>query len=336
MKYIFICVGLLTAAFSSFAQSSALFAIAVHGGAGDAGNLSEVKQAIYKASVQRAIDAGYDILSKGGTAVDAVAKAVMILEDDSLFNAGKGAVFTHEGKNELDAAIMDGSNMKAGAVAGVTTVKNPVTAARAVMDKSMHVMMAGKGAEKFAEQSGCEIVEPSYFFTHHSWDALQRALKQETEKKENSKKKSMLQPDNYDEKYGTVGAVALDKNGNLAAATSTGGMSNKRFGRIGDAPVIGAGTYANDICAVSCTGWGEYFIRLVMAKSVSDRIEFKGMSLNDAANEMIMQKLPVLGGDGGMIGIDKQANITMPFNTRSMFRGYKKSTGETDAKIYKD
>lgn len=312
------------------------FAIAVHGGAGYFAQQPEAVQAKYRAGLQRAIDAGYDVLSKGGSAVDAVERAVMVLEDDSLFNAGKGAVFTHAGTNELDAAIMDGSNLKAGAVAGVTTVKNPVTAARAVMDKSMHVMMTGKGAEQFAKESGCTIVHPSYFRTQHSWDALQGALQKEQKQKETNKKKTMLQPDNYDEKYGTVGAVALDKNGQLAAATSTGGMTNKRHGRIGDAPIIGAGTYANNVCAISCTGWGEYFIRLVMAKSVSDRMEMKGMRLEDAAKDMILQQLPALGGDGGLIGIDKQGNITMPFNTGTMFRGYKKWNGEGDVKIYKD
>lgn len=336
MKFSLFAAGLCLS-FTLHAQSDKPFAIVVHGGAGYAGNLPEARQALYKAGIQKALDKGYEVLSNGGTAVDAVQAAVVVLEDDSLFNAGKGSVFTHAGKNEMDAAIMDGSNLKAGAVAGITTVKNPITAARVVMDKTMHVMMIGKGAEALAGENNCEIVKPSYFFTQHSWDALQNVLKREAEQRENNKKKSsLLQPDNYDEKYGTVGAVALDKSGNLAAATSTGGMSNKKPGRVGDAPLIGIGTYASDICAVSCTGWGEYYIRLVMAKSVSDRIEFKSMSLNDAANEMILQKLPALGGDGGMIAIDKQGNITMPFNTGSMFRGYKKSSGETEVNIYKD
>lgn len=335
MKLCLFAIGLCLS-FTLLAQSDKPFAIAVHGGAGYAGNLSEAKQALYKAGIQKALNRGYEVLSNGGTAVDAVQAAVMVLEDDSLFNAGKGAVFTNAGKNEMDAAIMDGSNLRAGSVAGITTVKNPITAARAVMDKTMHVMMIGKGAETIAAENNCEIVKSSYFFTQHSWNALQNALKREAEQKENNKKKSsLLQPDNYDEKYGTVGAVALDKNGNLAAATSTGGMSNKMPGRVGDAPLIGIGTYASDVCAVS-TGWGEYYIRLVMAKSVSDRIELKSMSLDKAATEMILQKLPELGGDGGMIAIDKNANITMPFNTGSMFRGYKKSSGDTEVKIYKD
>jgi L-asparaginase / beta-aspartyl-peptidase len=270
-----ICLCLLCVLCTCIAIAQQPFAIVVHGGAGYFGNQPEAVQAAYKAAMQRAIDAGYDVLSKGGNATDAVERAVMVLEDDSLFNAGKGAVFTHAGSNELDAAIMDGSNMKAGAVAGVTTIKNPITAARAVMDKSMHIMMTGKGAELFARENGCTVVKPAYFYTKHSWDALQNALRKEQKQKEANKKKAMLQPDNYDEKYGTVGAVALDKNGHLAAATSTGGMTNKRHGRVGDAPVIGAGTYANNICAISCTGWGEYFIRLVMAKSVSDRMGTK-------------------------------------------------------------
>lgn len=336
MKLCLFAIGICLS-FILHAQSDKPFAIVVHGGAGYAGNLSDAKQALYKAGIQKALDRGYEVLNKAGTAVDAVQAAVMVLEDDSLFNAGKGAVFTHAGKNEMDAAIMDGSNLKAGSVAGITTVKNPITAARAVMDKTMHVMMIGKGAEMLAEENNCEIVKPSYFFTQHSWDALQNALKREAEQKENNKKKSsLLQPDNFDEKYGTVGAVALDKSGNLAAATSTGGMSNKMPGRVGDASLIGIGTYASDVCAVSCTGWGEYYIRLVMAKSVSDRIEFKSMSLDKAATEMILQKLPELGGDGGMIAIDKNANISMPFNTGSMFRGFKKSSGDTEVKIYKD
>jgi beta-aspartyl-peptidase (threonine type) len=248
-------------------------------------------------------------------------------------------VFTSEGRNELDASIMDGKTLKAGAVAGVSNIKNPITAARAVMDKSEHVMMAGRGAEIFAAKNGCAVVDPSYFFTTQRWNDLQEAKKEDSLKTlhEDSSKAYLKQQDNYDYKYGTVGAVAMDTYGNLAAATSTGGMTNKKFGRVGDAPVIGAGTYAdNNSCAVSCTGWGEYFIRLSMAKSVSDRMELAHMNLKDAANEMIMKNLPALGGDGGLIAVDKAGNFTMSFNTDGMYRGYVKSNGETAIEIYKD
>jgi beta-aspartyl-peptidase (threonine type) len=240
-----------------------------------------------------------------------------------------------KGKNEMDAAIMDGSNLKAGSVAGITNVKNPITAARAVMEKSEHVMMAGRGAEKFAEANGSEIVNPSYFYTDDRYRGLQKALKADSAKLIDDKPKGVLQT-NHDNKFGTVGAVALDTKGNLAAATSTGGMTNKRFGRIGDAPIIGAGTYAdNNTCAISCTGWGEYFIRLVMAKSISDRLELTKMTLTEAADEMVMKKLPALGGDGGLIAVDKQGNIAMPFNTAGMYRGYIDTNGKMVVEIYK-
>jgi beta-aspartyl-peptidase (threonine type) len=271
------------------------------------------------------------------------------MEDDPLFNAGKGAVFTNEGKNELDASIMNGKTLAAGAVAGVTTIKNPITAARAVMEKSAHVMMAGRGAEKFAKEQGLEIVDPSYFFTDSRWNSLLRTKATDSLreiKKDSSIKKvkafSEMQesPLGLIGKYGTVGAVALDRHGNLAAATSTGGMTNKKFGRIGDSPVIGAGTYANNkTVAVSGTGWGEYFLRLVMAKTVSDMMEFGKMTLDKAANEMVMKRLPALGGDGGIIAVDKDGNIAMPFCTEGMYRGFvkeRKGTPERSVKIYKE
>jgi beta-aspartyl-peptidase (threonine type) len=236
----------------------------------------------------------------------------------------------------MDAAIMDGLTLKAGSVAGVTTIKNPIEAARLVMTQSEHVLLIGKGAETFAAQKGCTIVDTSYFFTEDRWKALQKAKANEADatKKEGA---SLKQPNNKDEKYGTVGAVAVDVYGNLAAATSTGGMTNKRFNRVGDAPIIGAGTYAdNNTCAISCTGWGEFFIRLVMAKSIADMMEYGQLSLQDAANIMIMKKLPALGGDGGLIAVDKHHNITMLFCTEGMYRGYVKSTGEKQIKIYKE
>jgi len=270
-----------------------------------------------------AVDIGYAILEKGGTSLDAVEAVVQRLEDDSLFNAGKGSVFNSEGKVELDASIMDGNTLKAGAVAGVHHVKNPIRLARTVMEKSEHVFFIGDGAEKFAQEHGLELVDESYFFTEARWQSLQKAKAKEslTEK----------------EKHGTVGAVALDQHGNLAAATSTGGMTNKKFGRIGDSPIIGAGTYAdNETCAISATGHGEYFIRAVVAHDIASLMRYKGLSLQAAAEEVVMNKLAKLGGTGGIIAIDRNANIAMPFNTDGMYRAYKVHGGNTFVAIYKD
>lgn len=323
------------------AAAAKKYLLVIHGGAGTIlkTQLTPEKEKAYRAALQRALDAGNDVLKKGGRAIDAVQAAVQVMEDDPHFNAGKGSVFTNEGKNEMDAAIMDGKTLKAGSVAGVTVVRNPITAARAVMDKSEHVMLAGKGAEQFAAQNGCTIVDPSYFFTEERWQGLLRARKLDSAKARldhDSAHALLKQPGNRDYKYGTVGAVALDMDGNLAAATSTGGMTNKRFGRVGDAPLIGAGTYANNnTCAISCTGWGEFYIRLVMAKSISDRMELAHQGLKEAADEMIMKQLPALGGDGGMIGVDKDGNFVMTFNTAGMYRGYVSSTGETGIEIFK-
>ena len=322
------------------------FMLVIHGGAGTIlkQNMTPELEAAYQRSLQNALQAGYAVLDRGGSAVDAVEATVRVLEDDSLFNAGRGAVFTNEGCNELDAAIMDGATLKAGAVAGVTTIRNPVSAARAVMDKSEHVMLIGPGAEKFAQQQGLQIVDPSYFRTERAWRALQRAKAldsaraQQQQSGATPKQEALLrQPGNRDYKYGTVGAVALDRAGNLAAATSTGGMTNKKFGRVGDAPIIGAGTFAsNATCAVSCTGWGEFFIRLSVARSVSDLMEYKGLSVKAAADEMIQKKVPALGGDGGLIALDKNGNFTMSFNTAGMYRGYIGPDGKAVVKIYKD
>jgi len=270
-----------------------------------------------------AVDIGYAILEKGGTSLDAVEAVVQRLEDDSLFNAGKGSVFNSEGKVELDASIMDGNTLKAGAVAGVHHVKNPIRLARTVMEKSEHVFFIGDGAEKFAQEHGLELVDESYFFTEARWQSLQKAKAKEslTEK----------------EKHGTVGAVALDQHGNLAAATSTGGMTNKKFGRIGDSPIIGAGTYAdNETCAISATGHGEYFIRAVVAHDIASLIRYKRLSIQAAAEEVVMNKLAKLGGTGGIIAIDRNANIAMPFNTDGMYRAYKVQGGKTFVAIYKD
>lgn len=342
MKYVLLLVTIFISHMAiAQMKDTTKYVLVIHGGAGTIlkKNMSPEKEEMYKQSLQKALNAGEKILAAGGNALDAVEAVVRILEDDPLFNAGKGAVFTNDGKNELDAAIMDGKTLKAGAIAGVMHIKNPISTARAVMERSEHVMMIGEGAEQFAKLNGAEMVDPSYFFTQERWDGLQKAKKADSLKKriDTVSKKAVRQLDNPDNKYGTVGAVALDKHGNLAAATSTGGMTNKRYNRVGDAPIIGAGTYANNAtCAISGTGWGEYFIRLVMAKTVSDRMEYGNQSLNEAATDMIMKKLPSLGGDGGLIGVDKNGNITMPFCTEGMYRGYVKSTGETAVKIYKE
>lgn len=319
------------------------FVLVIHGGAGTIlkSQMTPEKEVAYEKGLQEALEKGTAILKSGGSALDAVEASVKTLEDNPLFNAGKGAVFTNEGKNELDAAIMNGKTLEAGSVAGVRTIKNPISAARAVMEKSPHVMMTGEGAEKFAKEQGIGIVDPSYFYTEERWKGLQRAKQEDSTKMQmdhadTSKRTSLKQPGNKDYKYGTVGAVALDQHGNLAAATSTGGMTNKKFGRVGDAPIIGAGTYANNrTVAISGTGWGEYFIRLVMAKTISDMMEFGKISLKTAADEMILKRLPALGGDGGLIAVDKDGNIAMPFCTDGMYRGYMKEGGKGVVEIYK-
>src|SRR5690606_36239729 len=270
---------------------------------------------------------------------DAVQAAVNVLEDSPLFNAGKGAVFTNEGKNELDASIMDGATLKAGAVAGVTTLKNPINGARAVMEKSEHVMMVGKGAELFALSQGCDTVSPSYFYTEERWNQLQRTIKEEELGRAaynfNPRESLISGVSREDVKFGTVGCVALDQNGNLAAGTSTGGMTNKRCGRVGDAPIIGAGTYANDQVAVSCTGWGEYYIRAVAAYDVAAQLKYGASTAAEAAAQVI-KKIGDLGGNGGMIVLDRHGGVTMPFNTEGMYRGAITEDGHIDIRIYKD
>jgi len=315
------------------------FGIVIHGGAGTIlkKNLTPELEKEYTKVLNDALEKGYSILEKGGSAVDAVTEAIKIMEDSPLFNAGKGSVFTHDGKNEMDAAIMDGKTLLAGSVAGVRTIKNPVTAAKMVMLKSEHVMMVGEGAELFASQNGCEIVDTTYFFTQKRWDQLQDAIKNEKVSLDHSDTTSYVFPDEFnDKKFGTVGAVALDKNGNLAAATSTGGMTNKKYGRVGDAPIIGSGTYANNkTCAVSCTGHGEYFIRNVVAYDVSSQMEYGKKTLKEASDETVMKKLLSQKGEGGLIAIDKDCNIAMPFNTEGMYRGFKTSDGKSEVLIYK-
>lgn len=306
------------------------YAIVVHGGAGGIrkGQLTAEEEQAYKVALEKAIAAGEEILKSGGKAVDAVEKAITMLEDDTLFNAGKGAVFAANEKHELDASIMNGADLNAGAVAGVTTIKNPILAARAVMDKSQHVMFGGKGAEDFAEKNGCEIVENEYFSTKANKARLEKA-------KKNEGKKSGLNKDWQSDKYGTVGAVAIDLEGNMAAGTSTGGMVNKKHGRIGDSPLIGSGTYADNISgAVSCTGWGEYFIRLGMAKAVCDRMELQALKADEAARTMIHDKLAPMGATGGVIVIDRYGNMAIDFNTAGMFRAWASSNGKRGVAMY--
>jgi L-asparaginase / beta-aspartyl-peptidase len=309
------------------AQTAGTYTLVIHGGAGNItpANLPPEKAAQFETVLTEVLRNGDSILKVGGTSLDAVEFCVRMMEDCPLFNAGKGAVFNAEGKNELDAAIMDGKTGLAGAVAGVTTIKNPVSAARAVMEKSEHVMLSGKGAETFAAQQGLEIVTPDYFFTQPRWDAYMKT-------KANADSIS-----NMDKKHGTVGCVALDRYGNLAAATSTGGMTYKKYGRIGDTPVIGAGTYAdNSTCAVSATGHGEYFIRNVVAYDISALMKYKNLSVGEAADEVIMNKLKNQGGSGGIIAVDTKGNVTMTFNTNGMFRGSVKAGEKIKVGIFKD
>jgi beta-aspartyl-peptidase (threonine type) len=312
--------------------------LVIHGGAGTIKkeNMSPEKEKAYHAALNIALDSGHAVLEKGGKSLDAVIAAIKVMEDSPLFNAGKGAVFTNEGKNELDASVMDGSNLMAGAVAGVTTIRNPITAAYAVMTKSEHVMLIGTGAEKFAKEQGLEIVDPSYFFDSTRYNQLLK-LKGKELGKEASIEDNFEDPYIKETKFGTVGAVALDQFGNIAAGTSTGGMNNKKYGRVGDAPIIGAGTYANNkTCGVSATGWGEYFIRLSVAHDISAMMEYGKLSLQDASDSVVMKKIPGLGGDGGIIALDRAGNISMTFNTSGMYRGYIQKKGEGKTFIYKE
>jgi L-asparaginase / beta-aspartyl-peptidase len=317
------------------------FRLVIHGGAGaiERSKMTPELEKAYREKLAEALRAGHKILSDGGGSLDAVEAVIRMMEDSPLFNAGKGAVFTSEGTNELDSSIMDGATLKAGAVAGVKRIKNPISLARLVMEKSPHVMMVREGAEAFARQNGIELVDPKYFFTERRWKELQEAKKQEEQKDQPAKTtdRKTSSTISVDKKYGTVGAVALDKAGNLAAGTSTGGMTNKKFGRVGDSPIIGAGTYANNrTCAVSATGHGEYFIRSVVAYDVSALMEYGGLSLKDAADRVVMDKLVKMGGEGGIIAIDKDGNIAMPFNSLGMYRGYIDADGKMLVEIYKD
>jgi len=294
------------------------YALVLHGGAGNMNfqNVPEHRQDMFKHALDSALQLGLDVLKDGGASIDAVEVVIRCMEDNPLFNAGKGAVFTSEGKNELDASIMTGQDLNAGAVAGVTDIRHPISAARAVMEQSEHVMMAGPGASVFAEQAGLEIVDPSYFYTENRFESYQRAVARE--------------------KHGTVGCVALDKAGNLCAGTSTGGMTNKKYGRIGDSPIIGAGTYANNAtCGVSGTGHGEYFIRWTVAHQISVLMQYKGYDVEKAAKEVVEKTLVEEGGEGGVICLDKYGRPAMITNTTGMFRAYGNSEGERLVAIFK-
>ena len=316
------------------------YVMVIHGGAGTIlkKNMTPEKEAAYIDALTKALNAGYAEIKAGKSSLDAVEATIHVLENDPHFNAGKGAVFTHDGRNELDAAIMDGKTLMAGSVAGVTTIKNPISAARAVMEKSEHVMMVGAGADQFAKEAGLEIVDPKYFWTKERWDGLQQAIKEDSTKAvldHGSKKSELFGIKNHDYKFGTVGCVALDKAGNLAAGTSTGGMTNKKYGRVGDAPIIGAGTYCNNETAgISCTGWGEFYIRNVVAKTISDLMEYKGLSVAEAS-KIALDKVGKMGGDGGLIALDKKGNVAMPFNTEGMYRGTITADGKIEVSIYK-
>ncbi|MEQ2008671.1 MAG: isoaspartyl peptidase/L-asparaginase [Limisphaerales bacterium] len=320
---------------ASRSQSSPNFVLVIHGGAGviPKDDLTPEKERAARATMDAALLAGHSVLARGGKSVDAVIAAIRILEDSPLFNAGKGSVLTADGTVGMDASIMDGSTRQAGACADVKHVKNPIELARLVMDKTPHVLLAGDGAEILAKEHGLTLMPAEYFITEHRKLQLQRIQKQEQERKAGEKKAQLNSADNI----GTVGAVALDKHGNLAAGTSTGGMANKRFGRIGDSPVIGAGTYANNqTCAVSGTGHGEFFIRGVVCYDIAAKMEYQGVSLTNAAEEVVMRKLKEAGGRGGVIALDAKGNVAMPFNSEGMYRGVIRADGKPWTAIRKE
>jgi len=305
------------------------YAIAIHGGAGTIlkSTMTPEKELAYKTALQEAITDGETILKAGGSSADAVEAAIKSLEDNSLFNAGKGAVFTNEGKNEMDASIMDGATLMAGAITGVSNIKNPISLAKAVMQQSEHVFLAGNGAMQFAKKINAQLMPDDYFFVQMRYDQLLQAKESDT----------IILDHTSEKKFGTVGCVAIDVNGNLAAGTSTGGMTNKKNGRVGDTPMIGAGTYANNnTCAVSCTGHGEFFIRAIVAYDISCLIEYKNLTLKQACEIVVQQKLVKIGGEGGLIALDKKGNIDLAFNSEGMYRASKKQNEELFIGIYKD
>ncbi len=317
-------------------ESSTPVVIAVHGGAGTISRekMTPELEREYRSKLGSALRTGHEILSAGGTALDAVEATIRLMEDSPLFNAGKGAVFTSDGTNELDAAIMDGETLEAGSVSGVKHIRNPISLARLVMEKSPHVTLVGDGAEEFASQQGVKRVSQYYFFTEQRWESLKKAKTRSVEQDSNENRNPL---EFTDKKHGTVGAVALDKNGSLAAATSTGGLTNKMYGRVGDTPIIGAGTYANNAtCAVSGTGQGEYFMRLLVGHDIHALMAYQNLSLAEAANRVVMQKLVDMGGAGGVVAVDRYGNISMPFNTSGMYRGYIDREGHLVVRIFKD
>lgn len=333
MKRLFLTAALALATGQAVAADN--FAIAIHGGAGTItrDSMTPEREAQYEAKLQEAVNAGYAVLEKGGDSMDAIVVAIQILEDSPLFNAGRGAVYTWEGHHELDASIMNGATREAGAVASVKTVKSPIALAREVMEESVHVMLSGEGAEAFAKQQGLEAVDNSYFNTDARFKALQRMKKQVGNPQDKTAWAQM--DDNF--KFGTVGAVALDKQGNLAAGTSTGGMTGKRWGRIGDSPIIGAGTWAdNDSCAVSATGHGEYFIRYHVAADICSRMKYQQLDVIKAGDTVIHDVLLPAGGTGGVIIVDKHGNVHMPFNTEGMYRAKRQAGSQAEVAIYKD
>lgn len=304
--------------------------LVIHGGAGvERQDLNPEELRAARAALEAALRKGHEALAAGKPAMDAVTAAITVLENDPAFNAGRGAVFTHDGKNELDASLMDGATLRAGAVAGVHTIKNPILLARAVMEHSPHVMMIGQGAEMFAAEQKIEQVDPSYFRTEKRWQQLQRALKEEAAGQAHADLETAKH-------FGTVGAVALDAQGKLAAGTSTGGMTNKRYGRVGDSPIIGAGTYASDNCAVSGTGWGEFYIRLAAAHEICSRMKYLGETPAQAGDEVIVKRLPAMGGDGGAIVLSADGKAATPFNTEGMYRGWIGADGVPHVAIFAD
>jgi beta-aspartyl-peptidase (threonine type) len=312
------------------------YTLAIHGGAGTIlkEDMTPELEKAYIDGLQQAMDAGFAVLEQGGSAVNAIKATIVILEDNMLFNAGRGSVFTKKGVQEMDAAIMDGRNLEAGAVTGVRNVRNPIELAMEVMINSNHVFLSGKGASDFAIKQGIKLEPDEYFFSQFRYDQWKSIRDSDTYSLDHTHQR--LEELMRDKKFGTVGAVACDQNGNIAAATSTGGMTNKKYGRIGDSPIIGAGTYANNrTCGISCTGHGELFIRAVAAHDVSCLMEYKGLSLQEAMEIVVHEKLMAIGGEGGMIGVDAQGNAALVFNSQGMYRGYKSSDGSKVVAIYK-
>jgi len=336
MKYLWLFITFFILGYEATAQEKVRPVIVIHGGAGTIrkSEIAPEQEKAYTQALEEALNAGYTVLEKGGTSLEAVEKAIQVMEESPLFNAGRGCVLNNQGQPELDASIMNGKTLEAGAVAGVNKIKSPISGAKAVMQQSEHVMLVGKGAEIFAKSKGLEMVSPSYFIVEKRKKQLDKVKKKEKENKDKNTK-SEWEDTNPDRKYGTVGCVALDQNGNLAAGTSTGGMMNKRYGRVGDAPIIGAGTYAdNNGCGVSATGHGEYFIRSVVAFRINALMQMKGLSVQEAAQQT-MDFVGKLGGIGGVIVLDTKGNIAMPFNSEGMYRGYINADKKMEILMYK-